>query len=161
MLDRVHAHPLLPDQCELVFSKSPFGGEVGFAHCIDTSTSKEDVYYLALILEDKHAGAPGRGHGAVTLAMLDEAMGRAASQTVDKLCFTVSMTTNFCSGSKIGEFLVAEAHVQRKGKSMVFVEAKLHGETALIATASGVFANSGIPIPKRGDLTPEAQTQAK
>lgn len=147
MLEKVHNHPLLPDDCELAFSKSRFGSEVGYAHCIDKSTEEEDVWFVVIELEEKHSGAPGRGHGAVTLAMLDEAMGRAASRSVNQLCYTASLTTNFCNGSKIGEFLIAEARVKRAGKSMVFVEAALHGEEKLIATASGVFANSGLPIP--------------
>ena len=149
MIEKIRNHPALPKDCEIFIAPSKFGAHVGFAHCIDTSKETEKLFYIALELSEKHAGAPGRGHGAVTMAMLDEVMGRAASRTSGNLCYTASMTTNFCSGSSIGEILVATAKVSRAGKSLVFVDAELFTEEKLIATATGTFANSGLPIPVR------------
>ena len=150
MLDKIRQHPAIPENCNPVVAHSKFGSEVGYVHCVCANEVEENLFLLALELDDRHAGAPGRGHGAVSLAMLDEVMGRAASRASKSLCFTASMTTNFCNGSQIGDFLIATAKVRRAGKSFVFVDAELHADEKLIATATGTFANSGQPIPFSG-----------
>ena len=147
-----HRHPDIPPGAIEVKARSNFGSQVGYVHYVDQSTDHELVYFLGLELREQHGGAPGRGHGAVTMAMLDEVMGRAASRTMQKMCYTASMTTNFCAGSKIGEFLLARATVSRCGKSLVFVDAQLHSGDTLIATATGTWASSGQPI---SDMTPK------
>ena len=128
-------------------AQSEFGSRQGYSHYIDPEAKEEDTYYLGLTLAKQHGGAPGRGHGAVTMAMLDEVMGRAASRKANSLCYTASMTTNFCAATRMGEFLLARARVTRAGKSLVFVDATLHSGETLIATATGCWANSGKPIP--------------
>ncbi len=150
LLEKIKAHPLIPQDCKVVFAHSNFGNEVGYAHCVTADEIDNNLYLLALELGERHAGAPGRGHGAVSLAMLDEIMGRAASRAVNNLCYTASMTTNFCNASKVGDFLLASARVRRAGKSMVFVDSELHSGETLVATATATFANSGRPIPFTG-----------
>lgn len=150
MLDRIRNHPAIPQGCEIVVAHSKFGSEVGYAHCVAANEVDNNLFVLALELSEKHGGAPGRGHGAVSLAMLDEVMGRAASRASNNLCFTASMTTNFCNGSKIGDLLIATARIRRLGKSIVFVDSELHSDDTLVATASGTFSNSGRPIPFSG-----------
>lgn len=140
-------HPLLPKNGSLLVTHSQFGNLVGYTHCQDAASEAKGLFYVALQLTAEHAGAPGRGHGAVNMAILDEAMGRAASRTLNQLCYTASMTTNFCTGTKIGDILVAEAKVTRSGKNIVFINAELHAMDRLIATATGTWVNSKRPIP--------------
>lgn len=104
-------------------------------------------YWIGLKIDERHAGRGNYGHGAVLLSMLDEIMGHAASRSVDRVCVTVSMQTNFCEPFELGDFLRATAVVMRRGNSLVFMEGKVLAGDSLIATASGVWANSGKPIP--------------
>ncbi|NND83308.1 MAG: PaaI family thioesterase [Gammaproteobacteria bacterium] len=150
MTDTETLPPGVPKTAVVVHAHSNFGSEIGYCHYIDEAADPELVYYLGLTLQEKHAGAPGRGHGAVTMAMLDDVMGRAASKSMNQLCYTATMTTNFCAASRVGQFLLARATVSRKGKNLVFVDATLHAEDCLIATATGTWANSGLPIPGAG-----------
>ena len=148
MTKLVSPHPEIPDGSSYFKSHSKFGSEVGYVHYFKESTGPQDTYYLGLKLEEKHAGAPGRGHGGVTMAMLDEVMGRAASRSMNMMCYTASMTTNFCAGSRVGEFLLAKANVSRRGKNLAFVDARLYSGEKLIATATGTWASSGMPMPE-------------
>lgn len=140
-------HPDIPANTTIVEAHSEFGQQMGYVHLVSKESDQAQTSYVGLILANKHSGAPGRGHGAVTMAMLDEAMGRAASMAVGRLCYTASMTTNFCAATKVGKFLLAKAKVTRTGKNLVFVDATLKDGDHLIATATGTWANSGHPIP--------------
>ena len=147
MIDPLVNHPAFPAGSVPVKSHSKFGSQVGYVHLVNAESEREDIYYVGMMLEEQHGGAPGRGHGGVTMAILDEAMGRAASRSLGNICFTASMTTNFCAGSKIGDFILATAKISRKGKKIIFVTGELHAGDNLIATATGTWINSGIPIP--------------
>ena len=130
--------------------QSPFSLHIGKLYIPEDQTPESPIVKLGLLLEDSHTGGPTRGHGGVTMALLDEAMGRAASEASNALCVTISMTTNFISGSKIGDFIIASAKVTRRGKSIVFVDGELRDpQDRLIATATGTWSNTNIPIPGR------------
>lgn len=150
MNNKFSYHPALPEDCVSVPAHSSFGSHIGYTHYVHQNEKQDGIYYLGLELCDKHGGAPGRGHGGVTMTMLDEVMGRAASRSLGKMCFTASMTTNFCAGTKIGNSLLASATVSRSGKNLVFVDAQLHAGEQLIATATGTWMNSGLDIPETG-----------
>ena len=148
MIKPVFDHPNIPADAVPVKSHSSFGSHIGYLHFISKNADEPEAYLLGLHLNESHGGAPGRGHGGVTMTMLDEVMGRAASRRMNKLCYTASMTTNFCAGTRIGEFLLATATVSRCGVNLVFVDAKLHSGDKIIATATGTWASSGLPIPE-------------
>ena len=147
MIDKAAHHPTIPAGYTRVAAHSNFGSQVGYFHYIKEADTASQTYYLSLLLEEKHGGAPGRAHGGVAMTILDEVMGRAASHTLGMLCFTVTMSTNFCAAAKLGDFVLASASVLRRGKNIVFVESQLHANETLIATASGAWLNSKRPIP--------------
>lgn len=111
------------------------------------SVDADGITHLGLLLDERHGGGPGRGHGGVTMTLLDEAMGRSASVAFGSLCVTMSMNTHFCSSSMLGDFLIARARVLRKGRNTVFVEGTVHAGGKLLSSASGIWMNSGEPIP--------------
>ena len=147
MTDSLLNHPDIPEGATHVEARSNFGSQIGYIHYITSDEDETETYHLGLHMNDSHGGAPGRGHGGVTMTMLDEVMGRAASRRMKKLCYTASMTTNFCAGTKIGEFLMATATISRCGSSLVFVDGQLRSGDKLIATATGTWISSGMPIP--------------
>ncbi len=140
----------IPDEFELARSHSGFGTHVGPYHVAqienDEGTSE---YWTALKVDERHAGRGGGefGHGGMLMALLDESMGRAASRAAGKVCVTVSMQTNFCAPFRDGDFLRASAKVTRRGRNLVFVDGIVLCDDAVIGTASGVWMNSGQPLP--------------
>ncbi|MFT5607630.1 MAG: hypothetical protein ACI9PZ_001435 [Parvicella sp.] len=130
--------------------QSRFSLHLGPMYVPADQTYESKTVRLGLLLEEPHTGGPSRGHGGVTMTLLDEAMGRAASEAVGALCVTISMTTNFCAGTRIGDFITAAATVSRCGKSIVFVDAELRDSNdKLVGSASGTWSNTNIPIPGR------------
>ena len=121
----------------------------------DDSVAAENLVIIGFLLKEPHTGGPGRGHGGVTMTLLDEAMGRAASIAVDAMCVTISMTTNFCQSTRIGDFIQMQARVIRQGKNIVFVDGELlDSRGKLVASATGTWNNTGIPIPGRDNNDP-------
>ena len=108
----------------------------------------QNIFQTGVKLVKHHGGGPNRGHGGVSMTVLDEAMGRAASHACGNLSVTISMTTNFISSTRIDDFIIATAEVKRHGKSIIFVDATLHAGEKLLATATGTWMNTGEPIPE-------------
>ena len=140
----------VPEEFELTTAHSGFATHVGPYHAAHLHSDEGDPeYWLGLKVDERHAGRRGGefGHGGMLLALLDEAMGRAASHAAGKVCMTVSMQTNFCAPFKDGDFLRAAAHVTKLGRSLAFVDGRvLCGET-LVGTASGVWMITRQPLP--------------
>ena len=138
----------VPDEFELTTAHSHFSKHLGPYHVAELlGEDGTSVYWIALKVDERHGGRGQFGHGGMLMALLDEAMGHAASRKAGKVCVTVSMQTNFCAPFSIGDFLRSTATVSRCGSSLVFVEGKVLAGDSLIATASGVWANSGQPLP--------------
>jgi acyl-coenzyme A thioesterase PaaI-like protein len=129
--------------------RSRFSEILGQIYVPEDQTGAAELFQFAVQLDEPHTGRPGHGHGGVSMSFLDEAMGRAATEASDYLCVTLSMTTNFCASSNIGDFIIASVRVRRRGKNVVFVDAELHAGTHLLATATGTWMNTRLPIPRR------------
>lgn len=141
---------VIPENFKKAPRQSRFSSHMGVFYVPVDQTPESEIVTVGLVLEELHTGGPDIGHGGVTMALLDEAMGRAASEKVKSMCMTASMTTNFCASTRIGSFICASARVTRKGKSIVFVDGELHdGKGHLVATATGTWINTRQPIPGR------------
>jgi len=139
---------VIPAGYAVIPAHSGLGKHLGPFYIKNKETVGDDgVTRLGVKIEDQHGGGPGRGHGGMTMSLLDEAMGRSASLAMEKLCVTITMNTNFCSGVLMGDFLIAQASVSHRTRKTVFLEASVHAGDTLVATSSGVWKNSGLPIP--------------
>ena len=130
--------------------QSRFSRHMGIFYVPEDQSSESEYVKVGMLLEEPHTGGSGRGHGGVTMTLLDEAMGRAASEAAGCMCMTISMTTNFCSSTEIGGFICASARVTRRGQNIVFVDGELHDSRGrLVGSATGTWVNTQEPIPGR------------
>ena len=97
---------------------------------------------LGLLLEEKHTNLWGSAHGGLLVTMADSALGyslaRAAIPT-QKLV-TVSITSDFLSSPKPGDWIEAHVNVLKVGARMSFGECFLKVNEKIIFRSSGVFA---------------------
>ncbi|MDH3616412.1 MAG: PaaI family thioesterase [Gammaproteobacteria bacterium] len=129
---------------------SGFATHVGPYHVAEIEGAGDTTeYWIGLRVDERHGGRKGGefGHGGMLMALLDEIMGRTASRAAGKVCATVSMQTNFCAPFYDGDFLRASANVTRRGRTMVFVDGVVMCADDVIGTASGVWINTGQPLP--------------
>ncbi len=140
----------IPNNFSPVKPLSGLGQTVGPFYLKDgISVDEEGVTHLGLKMEPLHGGGPGRGHGGITMTLLDEVMGRSATHACDALCVTITMNTNFCASTLIDDFLIARAKVSHKTFKTIFLESSIHAGDILIATSTGIWKNTKEPIPEK------------
>ena len=140
--------PEIPANYAPLERQSTFSKRLGTFYMPAEQKKGDSAIYLGMVLEACHEGGPERGHGGVALALLDEAMGRAAAWSTDKLCLTASFTSHFCASSRIGNFIYAKAIVRKRGVSLVFVDAELFDQNEkLLSTATGTWSVTKADIP--------------
>jgi acyl-CoA thioesterase len=89
-----------------------------------------------------HLHHPGRiVHGGVAFSLADSAMAHALLPMLEEgqNCSTIEIKISYLSAVKDG-VMRAEAWVLKRGRRIVFLEAKVHCGDRLVATATGTFA---------------------
>tara|TARA_B100000900_G_scaffold416219_1_gene450202 strand:+ start:4560 stop:4997 length:438 start_codon:yes stop_codon:yes gene_type:complete len=94
-------------------------------------------------VSENHLNAGGVAHGGLHSAMLDTALGGALVSLIKKeeWCATAQLDISFLNAANVGDILVAEGKVLRRGKNLAHCDGILsnqHGKT--IATAKGTWA---------------------
>ena len=97
-----------------------------------------DVACMRVTLGHAFEGAPGRAHGGVVAALLDEVMG-LSNMIHGAMAFTAQLDITYLAPTPVGEPIVARAWLARRDDRKHFVEASLHADDVLIATAKALF----------------------
>jgi uncharacterized protein (TIGR00369 family) len=95
-------------------------------------TIKKGTYQLKFT--DDHLNGLGIVHGGIIYVFFDEIMGSLAKQEV----VTVSLNVDFMEPALKGEAL-AIARVDRRGKDLIFVQAKILQNKKIVARAHGIY----------------------
>ena len=97
-----------------------------------------DEAVLEVTLGPAFEGAPGRAHGGVVAALIDELMGLALTMA-DTLAFTGNLSVTYRAPTPIGVMVSGRAHLgDREGRKITIVAQLHHGDT-LLAEAQGLF----------------------
>lgn len=97
---------------------------------------------VGLRIEDGHLNYQDAAHGGVLTTLADVALSWAAysSETPPLAVSTVTLTVNFLGAARLGNWLEAEARIDRLGQRLAYTSGTISsGETA-IATMTGVFS---------------------
>ena len=97
----------------------------------------------------QHDNYIGVAHGGVLTTMADVALSLAVyhSETPPLAPSTVSMTSNFLSAARMGEWIEASACIDRLGKQLAYVHGSIWCGERMIMTMSAIF---NIIRPKSG-----------
>lgn len=97
-----------------------------------------DVACMRVTLGKAFEGAPGRAHGGVVAALLDEVMG-LMNVIHGAMAFTAQLDITYHAPTPVGEEIVARAWLVRRDERKHFVEATLHADDLLVASAKALF----------------------
>ena len=120
------------------------GAQALVGYVVDVGQS-DQLARTWLDVEDKHANRNGMLHGGIIAMLLDAACGFTASMRLGggealTPLVTISLTTAFVSGARIGSRVTATGYASGGGRKIAYVHGELKDETgAMIATAQGVF----------------------
>jgi acyl-coenzyme A thioesterase PaaI-like protein len=97
-----------------------------------------DVACVRVTLGRAFEGAPGRAHGGVVAALMDEVMG-LMNMIHGAMAFTAQLDITYVAPTPVGEPIIARAWLARQDDRKQFVEATLHADELLVATAKALF----------------------
>ena len=97
-----------------------------------------DVACMRVTLGKAFEGAPGRAHGGVVAALLDEVMG-LMNIIHGAMAFTAQLDITYHAPTPVGEEIIARAWLVRRDERKHFVEATLHADDLLVASAKALF----------------------
>lgn len=97
-----------------------------------------DVACMRVTLGEAFEGAPGRAHGGVVAALLDEVMG-LMNVIHGAMAFTAQLDITYHAPTPVGEPITARAWLVRRDERKHFVEATLHANEVLVASAKALF----------------------
>ena len=95
---------------------------------IESRQLTEKEYEFKTEIQDYHINAGGVTHGGFVMSMLDSGMGTAAHQVIEGSAVTISLNTNFISGSKAGDKIIGLAKIKKKTRSLIFMYGQLKWE---------------------------------
>ena len=105
------------------------------------SKQTPDAIILGLRLDTPHTNARGFVHGGLIAALTDKAMGHSCGHKLRGAhsLVTVSMSIDFISSARIGQWLTVETDVIKTGSTICFARCLVKADDAVIARANGTF----------------------
>jgi len=95
---------------------------------------------VGLVAEELHANEYGMVHGGVLMMLADAGLCMNSRwPNPGEGAITVSMTTNFVAGAKIGEFLETRSTVIRRTRSFSFVNCDIMAGDRVCMTSTGII----------------------
>jgi len=100
---------------------------------------------IAVRVDPAHTNSLGLAHGGMLLTLADGTMGDCVGTALSppdgarKSSVTTTLTTEFFSAARIGDWLEAHASIRRKGRRIIFAECVLRVGEREVLHASGTF----------------------
>lgn len=96
---------------------------------------------VGLRITDKHINYVDIAHGGVLTTLADVALSLQVHRSEEPwlAVTTISLNTNFLGAAKLGDWLEAQAHIDRMGKRIAYTHGQINAGDRAIMTMSGVF----------------------
>lgn len=102
----------------------------------------EDHIAVGIRIIEGHLNGIDVAHGGVLTTLADVALSYQlfVSEKPRLPIATINLSTNFLTGAKLGDWVVAHAHIDRKGKRTAYCHGEIVAGDRLLMTMTGVFA---------------------
>jgi len=97
---------------------------------------------IGLRIDDRHTNARGFCHAGLLVALADVVIGHTAQRAAapGSSLVTASLTTDFISSARSGDWVRGEAAIRHVGHRLAFGGCEFTVDGRLVLSASGVFA---------------------
>ena len=104
------------------------------------TASNDGKDFYRMFVNNTHLNSGNFAHGGFLMSFLDNVMGNTAFKSFDKApCVTISMTTHFTHSASIGDELIAQPIIEKKTKTLSFVNCQVFAGDNLIVSGSGIW----------------------
>jgi len=107
-----------------------------------TGTASPNGICVGLRIEEGHLNYQDVAHGGVLTTLADVALSWCVYSSEDPplAVSTATLTVNFLRGARLGEWLEAEARIDRIGRTLAYTSGTIRCGDQAIATMTGVFS---------------------
>jgi uncharacterized protein (TIGR00369 family) len=128
----------VPEGWTLLGQSSAFVRLLGPLHVKEAG----DHRLIGMRVEEKHLNTRGIAHGGMLVSLADTALGvvLSLSERPPRPMVTVSLSVDFASAARLGDWVEAHVEIQRSGRQLAFASCRLLVGTRHVLRASGVFA---------------------
>jgi len=116
----------------------------GFLDVAGPYFTRKDADHIAvgIRITADHINGINVAHGGVLTTLADVALSYQlfVSEQPRLPIATINLNTNFLSGAKLGDWVVAHAYIDRKGKRTAYCHGEIVAGARLLMTMTGVFA---------------------
>lgn len=106
-----------------------------------------------MVVQERHLATPTTIHGGMVAALMDGVLGVAAlsaSGEDDKLVSTVEFKINYLNPALLGDQLVGEGKIDRKGNRIIIASGDIKAENRGVVVAKGMGTFNAYPKEKAG-----------
>ncbi len=114
-------------------------GYIGHTGPFYMKTLGDGEYRYGFQTDERHGNPNNVVHGAALTGFVDTIFGRTIVLETNRICATISLTTNFAAGAPVGCWVEATASIKSMTRSMAFVSADIFYGKTLIMSATSVF----------------------
>lgn len=149
--------PGVPEGFKRLEAGGPYFRQMGPAYLRLSDDGKSGV--LALRVAANHLNVQGISHGGMLTTMADSALGMNLSLARGRRGgqVTVSLTADFLSGAREGDWLEAHVVITRMGKRLAYANCDLKVGARHVLRSSAVFAIVDRPVPQGAGPLPPLQ----
>ena len=114
----------------------------GFMHHnggLELKKIDENNFSFSSIIKEIHLNNGKIAHGGYLSTIADTGMGTAAHIVSNKKCVTISLELKFIAAGHLNQSLNGKVKIQKKTKSLVFINCEIFNSEGVVVTASGVW----------------------
>ncbi len=99
---------------------------------------EDDVAVMEVTLGNAFEGAPGRAHGGIVAALIDETMGLVLAIN-NELAFTAQLDITYVAPTPINRPITARARLEKRSGRKLSITANVESDSVVIAQAKALF----------------------
>ncbi len=88
---------------------------------------------------ERHCNRQGIVHGGLMLTMIDLTFAATAKEHPEQRLVTISLTSEFVAGGRIGTIIEATAEITRRTRSLCFMRGQVTSEGDVLMNASCIY----------------------
>lgn len=101
----------------------------------------DNIVTFGFWAQPKHGNIHDMVHGGALFTVADMALGAAIAKSIGAPeCVSLSITTDFISAVRVGDWVECEAELLKKGRNVAFVRCTMRVDDKVVLNASGSFA---------------------
>ena len=125
----------VPEGYKILAGVSPAEDDIGPFHYKKTDSGLR----MGFLAKEKNCNGLGTVHGGVLMCFADYAATMLALSGVRENCATISFTSDFMSGAKLGDWIEANGVVVKRTGSLTFLRGQLHVGEELVMSFQAVM----------------------